>query len=115
MRGSKEKGKKVTNRSSEDDVGVLEGFISCGEVGEGDEAKTSRASGGAVYGYCGVGNDAVLGEVEFENVFGGVARNASYEQLRAIGIHLEIHCYCTQSLNPQFNHCFLSSVTTLLH
>ena len=96
-------------------MGVLEGFISCGEVGEGDEAKTSRASGGAVYGDCGVRNDAVLGEVEFENVFGSVARNASYEQLRAIGIHLELHCYCTQSLTPQFNHCFLSSVTTLLH
>jgi len=70
---------------------VLQGLIGGGEVREGDEAETSRAPGAVVYGDCGVQNGTVLGEVEFENIFGGFTRNAPYEQLRSIGIHLQIH------------------------
>jgi len=45
---SRKRGKK-TNRSSENDMRVLESLIGGREVGEGDEAETSRASGAVVY------------------------------------------------------------------
>jgi len=61
---SRKRGKK-TNRSSENDMRVLESLIGGREVGEGDEAETSRASGAVVYWDCGVQNGAVLGEVNF--------------------------------------------------
>lgn len=79
---------------------VVKGFIGGGEIGEGDETETSRASCGAVYGDCGVQNDAVFGEVVFENVFSGFTRNAPYEKLRSIGIHLQIHSSTTTVHNP---------------
>lgn len=85
-----------TNRFAKYDMGILKGSVSCREIEESDEAKTSRASSGAVNGNGGIGDIAVLGEVVFENFFGGVAGNASYKELGSIRIHLPIHGYCTK-------------------
>lgn len=105
MNKEKVERKRETNSSSKNNVSVMKGFVSCRDIGECNETKTSRASSNAVNGDGGIQNDAVLAEVEFEDIFGGVTRNASYEELRSVGIHLQIrsilfYCYCAQSLNP---------------
>lgn len=84
-------------------MGILKGIVSRRDIRESNETETSRDSGGAVKRDGGVQNVTVFGEMVFESVFSGFARNATYEELGFIRIHFEIHGTVDETLNPQIN------------
>ena len=69
-------------------MGVDEGGVDGGRVGEDDEAEAAGAAGELVAHDGGLGDVAVGGEVVAELLLGGLPRDAADEQLPLIRLHL---------------------------